>query len=140
MATYTKPLPRITPTNRPYWEAAKQHEFKMQKCQACAAIIWPIAPRCQNCWSTNYAWVQLSGRGSLSSWVVYHQAFHPGYVEELPYHVAEVDLAEGLRVVTTIVGAEVKDFIYKMPVEVCFDDVTPEISLPKFRPVKKATG
>jgi hypothetical protein len=48
---------------------------------------------------------------------------------------AEVDLEEGPRLVTHIAGADVKDFKYKMPVEVCFDDVTPEMTLPKFRPV-----
>jgi uncharacterized OB-fold protein len=140
MAEYNKPLPVITPMNRPYWEAARQHELKMPRCKECGKIIWPIAPRCQECWSTNYEWVHLSGRGTLSSWVVYHQAFHPGYVDELPYHVAEVDLEEGPRLVTHIVGADVKDLKYKMPVEVCFDDVTPEITLPKFRPVKRDEG
>jgi len=81
-------------------------------------------------------WVKLSGRGKIYSFVVYRMSYHPSYANDIPYNVAVIQLTEGPRMESNITGIKVEDLKVDMPVEVYFDDVTAEVSLPKFRPVK----
>jgi len=85
----------------------------------------------------NSEWVEVSGRGKVYTWVVIHQRYHPGFVEELPYNVTLVELEEGPRLITNIVGCNNEDLHVGMDVEVVFEDVTEEITLPKFKPVSQ---
>ena len=133
MDEYRKPLPVITPLNRPFWEAAKGGELRLQRCLECGQVWFPIGPVCPDCWSERFEWAPMSGRGKLSNWVIYHQAFHDAYREEVPYNVAEVELEEGPRLMTNIVGVKNEELFYGLPVEVYFDSVTPEVTLVKFR-------
>jgi uncharacterized OB-fold protein len=130
---YAKPLPVITPLNEPFWRAAREHELHLQRCERCGALVWPISVVCQACWSRSLAWTRLSGRGRLSSWIVYHRAFHPAFADDVPYHVAEVELEEGPRLVSSIVGTEVDRFRHHMPLDAVFDDVTDAVTLIRFR-------
>ena len=77
----------------------------------------------------------MSGRGKLYTWTVIHQRYHPGFAEEIPYNVSIVELEEGPRLTTNIIGCTNDDLRVGMEVEVVFDDVTEEITLPKFKPV-----
>jgi uncharacterized OB-fold protein len=81
----------------------------------------------------NTDWVRLSGRGKIYSFVVYRVSYHPSYADDIPYAVAVIQLAEGPRMESNITGVEMEDLKVDMPVEVYFDDVTAEVSLPKFR-------
>jgi hypothetical protein len=63
-----------------------------------------------------------------------HQVYHPGFAADVPYAVVVVELEEGARLVSNLVGCPIGDLAPGMPVEVTFDDVTPEVTLPKFRP------
>jgi hypothetical protein len=83
----------------------------------------------------NSEWVRVSGRGRVYTWVVIHQRYHPGFAGELPYNVAIVELEEGPRLITNIVGCKNEDLRIGMEVEVIFDDATDEITLPKFKSV-----
>ena len=132
---YTKPLPIITDDNREYWDYCKQHQLRMQKCNNCGFIRFPPGILCPECHSMDAEWVQLSGTGKIYSFVVYRRAFHPSYEGDIPYAVAVIQLTEGPRMESNITGAGVEDISIDIPVEVYFDDVTDEISLPKFKPV-----
>ena len=80
-------------------------------------------------------WDRLSGRGTLGSWIVIERATaNPVWSEDVPYIVAQVELEEGPRLTTNIVEAEASALRVGMPVEIVFDDVTPEVTLAKFRP------
>jgi hypothetical protein len=79
-------------------------------------------------------WVTMSGRGRLYTWTLIYQRYHPGFAEDIPYNVAIVELEEGPRLVTNIMGCSNEDLRIGMKVEVVFEDVTGEIALPKFRP------
>lgn len=129
---YTKPLPNLTPVNRPFWEGTKRREVLIQRCRKCENWIYPISPVCPTCWSEEYDWTRLSGKGNISSWTVYYQSFHPGFTE-LPYAVIQVDLEEGMRFISNPVDIAPDELRAGMPVEATFDDVTPEITLVKFR-------
>jgi uncharacterized OB-fold protein len=87
------------------------------------------------CLSSEAIWERASGRGTVYTFTVTHQNQAPGFRDELPYVFAIVELAEGVRIVTNVVGCPPDAVRIGMPVEVVFEDVTPEITLPKFRPV-----
>ena len=106
----------------------------VQKCSACSMVMWPVKPRCNNCLSEDLMWTPVSGKGTLYSFTLMHQVFHPGFAAEVPYNIAEVDLEEGLRIITNIVGCDNADLQIGMPVKVTFEDVTDEVTLPKFKP------
>jgi len=131
---YNKPLPEITPDNQPFWEACKRHELCLQRCQDCGHLRLP-SPICQQCLSMNSEWVRVSGRGKVYTWTTIYQRYHPAFAEELPYNVTMVALEEGPRLLANIVDCKNEDLRIGMEVEVVFEDVTEEITLPKFRPV-----
>jgi uncharacterized OB-fold protein len=131
---YSKPLPAISSLNRPYWDALKQRELRLQKCAGCGKVWYPPSPLCPACWSREFTWERLSGRGRVNSWVVFHQSYFRGYDDELPYNVAEVELEEGPRLLTNLVGIKNDEIRAGMPVEIVFDDVNAEVTLAKFRP------
>ena len=133
MTDYNKPLPVIEKWNAPYWQAAKRHEFVAQQCRACGYVHLPPGPVCTNCLSADQGWIPLSGKGTIYSFGVYHQLWHPGFTEEIPYNVALIELAEGPQIISQVVGCENEALSCGAPVEVTFEDVTSEITLPKFR-------
>jgi uncharacterized OB-fold protein len=134
VSTYPKPLPHLTPSERPFWEAAHRHELRLQRCGTCGIIRYPIAPICPACLALAYTWERLSGRGVVSTWVVVHKVYFAGFAPDVPYNVAQVRLEEGPRLTTNLVEVDNAAIYSGMPVEVVFDDVTETITLPKFRP------
>jgi uncharacterized OB-fold protein len=132
--TYAKPLPEITPAMRPFWEAARRHELVVQHCTACGAHRFPARDICSRCLSRDTEWVRSAGRGMVFSWVVMHQVYHPGFATDVPYALVVVELDEGARLVSNLVDCPVDGIRAGMGVEVVFDDVTPDVTLPKFRP------
>ena len=134
MADYNKPLPVITQDSEPYWDAAKRHEFRMQRCTDCGKFRFPPTHACWYCLSTNTEWAPLSGRGTIWSFTVMHQIYYKGFADEMPYAVIVVELEEGPRIASNIVECKREDIRIGMPVQVVFDDVTDAVTLPKFRP------
>lgn len=137
-AAYTKPLPVPTSASQPYWDAARRHELALQHCDACGKVWFPPAELCPECLSNAFTWKPVSGRGTLFSYVVYHRPYHPGFKNELPYNVSIVELDEGPRLVTNVVGVDNDKLRVGMRLEVWFNDVTDEVTLPKFRPAQNA--
>jgi len=131
---YGKPLPRIDDVNRPYWEAAKRHQLLLQRCEECGHHRHPPGEICPSCLSDSFAWVRASGRGVVYTWTVFHQVYHQAFAKDVPYAVVVVELDEGPRLITNLLHCRIEDIKVGMPVEVVFDDVTEEITLPKFRP------
>jgi uncharacterized OB-fold protein len=132
---YRKPLPRIDEESRGWWEALKRHELYVQRCRACRTPRLPPRAVCPACLSSDVEWVRASGRGTVYSFTVTHQNQAPGFREALPYVLAIVELAEGPRIMTNVVACAPDAVRVGMPVEVVFDDVTPEVTLTKFRPL-----
>jgi uncharacterized OB-fold protein len=138
--SYAKPLPASDDLSRPFWDAAKRGELRLPRCGSCGAYRTYFEKWCASCGHDRFAWALLSGRGIVWSHCAFHRAYFPGFADELPYNVALVELAEGPRLVTNIVGIERERIAIGMPVEVFFDDVTPELTLMKFQPVRGDTG
>ena len=131
---YTKPLPRIDEESRGFWEALARHELYFQRCRACGTKRFYPRALCTECLSPATEWVRASGGGTVYTFTVTHQNQAPGFREELPYVLAVVELEEGVRMMTNIVGCAPETVRIGMPVEVLFDDVTPDVTLAKFRP------
>ena len=138
-ATLKKPLPAITTEAKAFWDAAAQQKLVMQRCQDCRAWVWTPRPTCNECGSDRLAWTPMSGRGEVYSFTVIRQiagrAASKAFEPEVPYVVAWVDLDEGPRMITNIVGCSVDDVKLGMKVAVYFEQASPEIWLPKFKPL-----
>jgi uncharacterized OB-fold protein len=133
---HAKPLPSPSPETRPYWDGCKNHELWLPYCRPCQAFFFYPRRFCPQCFSWDVEWRKVSGRGRLYSYAIQYRAFHPGWAQDTPYVTAIVELDEGPRLFTTLVGVEPDPKVIHcdMPVEVVFDDVSEEISLPRFRP------
>jgi hypothetical protein len=134
MSPSAKPLPEITPESRPFWEACRRHELLIQRCRACGTAQYYPRGVCAHCWSADLAWEPSRGRGTVYTYTVTHRSQAAGFKDELPYVLAWVELAEGLQVLTNLVECDPGHVAIGMPVEVTFEDVTPELSIPRFRP------
>ena len=76
----------------------------------------------------------MSGRGNLSTWVAFHKRYFDAFADDIPYNVVQVQLDEGPRLTANLDGVQNEAIAIGMPVEIVFDDVTAEISLPRVRP------
>ena len=135
MGTYQKPTPAPDADSAPFWRGCREHRLLLQRCGSCAAFRFPAAAYCPTCGSDVAEWVAASGRGSIYSWiVVVHPVPGDMYRDDVPYAVALVDLEEGVRMPTNIVGCDPQAIEAGMAVTVEFDDVSAVLTLPKFRP------
>jgi hypothetical protein len=134
---YSKPLPIPSPESRFYWDKCRAHELWIPYCRHCDKAYWYPRDFCPACGSRNVEWRRSSGRGIIHTFAVHYRAFHPAWSGDTPYVTALVDLDEGIRIFTNLVGVDPDPAIIRceMPVEVIFEDVTDEMTLPKFRPV-----
>jgi len=130
-----------------YFEAARQHRLVVKKCAACRLLRFPPGSGCPWCTSLDWTWQQVSGKGAIYSYEIIAHAIQPGFRDFTPYSVIIVELDEqrgvpapqdGLRLIANLVDdqlqpeAEVNVAIGKR-VDVVFQDLSPELSLPQFR-------
>jgi uncharacterized OB-fold protein len=127
-------LPTIEDESRPFWDAAREGRFLIARCHDCGKPHHYPRPFCPFCWSENVQWEQASGKATLYTYSVVYVNDLPPFKERLPYVAAVVDLAEGPRVMTNIIGCEPADLRIGQALEVCFEALTPEITAPMFKP------
>lgn len=132
------PMPEITDLNRPFWESLTDDVLALQRCDACGHIRYPISEVCPECLSPDATWTPMSGRGTVFSTIVFHQVYHPAFADKVPYNVSLVRLAEGPIMVSNVVGPEPADVAVGDEVEIVFDRVTPEVTVPRFAPAGSA--
>jgi len=130
---YEKPLPAQIGLSKEFYDYCRQRELRFQRCADCSA--WRHVPRqqCAGCGSQRWAWETSSGRGVVFTWTVVARAMHPAFVADVPYAPVVVELDEGVRLVSEVLDCPPDELAIGMPVEVDFVDVTPELTLPKFR-------
>jgi uncharacterized OB-fold protein/acyl dehydratase len=115
-----------------WWEAVDRGELLIQKCSECGRLRHPPRPMCPSCQSTDWKGVASKGRGTVYSYVVLRHPPIPGYDYPLP--VAVIDLEEGTRIVSNVVGCKPEDVYIGMKVELSIENVDEELKLPLFRP------
>jgi len=131
--TLQRPLPLPDEQSRGFWEGCRNQELRILCCDECGTYIHQPASMCHACNSTGLNWKRVSGNGTLYSWVVVHQAPE---AYETPYVVGWIELVEqsGLRILSNVVGCPPEEVRAGMPLQVEFERITDEISLPLFRP------
>ena len=134
MFAIEKPLPAITEDGAPWWDGCRQGELRAQRCGACGHLRWPPSVLCPACLAEGGEWVRLSGRGTVWSFIVVHRPQHPAFFGDAPYNVAVVELEEGPRLHANVVECANEDLRVGLPVEVVFEKVNDEVTLPKYRP------
>jgi uncharacterized OB-fold protein len=128
------PRPAVTDDTRPFWDACRARRLVAQRCTGCGAFRHPPSPVCWRCRRFPHEWVTLSGRGSVFSHAVVHRAFLPELAEHVPYTVVVVALDDAdVRFVSNLVDAAPGELRVGLPVEVVFEDVAPEVTVPRFR-------
>ena len=133
-AEYVKPLPAMQPWSKPFWDGTRQHQLLIQQCKTCNARIFYPRNVCPECWSSELGWAQASGRGKVFCYTVTLTGVEAKFAADLPYVLAMIDLDEGIRMMGNVIECDPEQVSIGMEVEVVFDDVTPEITLPKWRP------
>ncbi len=132
------PLPLADATTLPWWRAASQHRLVVQRCTACGHTRLPPAPVCPACRSADSDWKDVSGRGEVYTYTVVHRPVAAG--QSLPYVIAVIALedAGGVRIISNLVGVDLQHLTIGLPVEIVWEDMSAELSIPRFRPSARA--
>lgn len=120
-------------SSTPFWDGVREGKLLLQKCKSCGLFLNPPRPMCPKCQSIEQEWVPSTGKGKVYSWVTYQESPHPAF--KAPYTAVLVELAEGVRIVSNMVDVKPDELQIDMPVEVTFDEVTEDLTLPKFKKV-----
>jgi len=136
MSGYDKPLPQPKHEDKEFWARAKKHELLLKRCGQCGNFYWYNNTMCPACLSPDIEWVKSSGKGKIWTYTITYHNPQPIWDSEAPYISVHVDLEEGTRYVARLFECKPEDVKIGMPVEVIFEDVTEEITLPQFRPAR----
>lgn len=133
-----KPEPVINADSEAYWAAARDGRLALQQCTDCGHLDFMPRHVCPTCWSEAKTWVDASGAGTVHSFSIVHRAPLSAFRADVPYVVALIDLAEGPRLLTNIVGNGALDVAIGDAVTLCFED-RGAAKLPQFRLAGRAT-
>jgi uncharacterized OB-fold protein len=127
-----RPAPILTEDNHVFWDAAAQERLVAQRCGSCGRLRHPPRPMCPHCHSLEHDTMELSGAGTVYSYAVLHHPRNPNFA--YPLVTALVDLAEGVRMVSNLVGVEPADAHIGMSVQVSFEPTAGDGRVPVFGP------
>jgi uncharacterized protein len=146
------PAPAVNPETKEFWAATAQGRLLLKRCLDCGSAIWYPRAMCPECASLRTEWFESSGRGRLYSYTVNYRG-QGAYADSAPYVLAYVELDEGPRVMTNLVGTPLTedgagdgagdgeaDLAVGLPVEVVFHDTGEGTALPRFRPAAPTTA
>ncbi len=124
----------------PFFAGTLRGELMLQRCKDCGTHMSPIAyigvplrARCVTCFGGDLEWAASSGRATLFSFAVVHRAFDEAFAAEVPYNIAVVQTAEGVRLTSQVVDCPIDELRIDMPLQVVFERVSDEVAVPRFR-------
>jgi len=134
----TPPMPVPNAVTQFFWDGVARHELRIQRCRPCGHYLHTPKIICRFCGSQDLTDEQVSGRATLYSWTIAEQPFHPFYVDKVPYVIATVELVEQPRLMflSQVVDCPEPELTAGMPLEVTFREMSPELTLPLFRPAR----
>ena len=136
MTQAQRPRPVPDEQSAPYWEAAAEHRLTIARCSRCSVFSHPPDVVCRHCGSTapEFAFAPVSGRGTIRSWTVMRQSFLPGFDDDVPFVLVDVELddQEDLRTIGRLVDGPTSPIRAGARVTVVFEDVAPDLSVPAF--------
>ena len=134
-----KPVPVPDEASRPFFDGALEGKLMILRCRSCGTwmsptggIGTPIRPRCVQCFSGDLEWAAASGRATLYSFALMHQLYDEAFADEIPYNLSVVELEEGVRLTTQIVGVPNEGLAIGMPLQVVFERMSEDVAVPKF--------
>ena len=133
----SRPLPsQKDPDTGPFWEATRDHLLRFQRCAECGSIVFHPRCHCTHCLSTDLVWETSRGEGAIYTFSVVRKSWHPFFRGRSPYAVAWIDLDEGFRMMSNIVGVDdpASELSVGQHVVVEWEDHE-DVSIPLFRPV-----
>lgn len=135
----SKPVPVPTPDSAPFWEGGRAGRLRIQRCSRCGVAFFYPRSSCPECGTEDVEWFDASGRATLHTYLINHLPA-PGF-DDGPYAIAVVELAEGPRMLTNIVGVEQtpEALVLDMPLVVEFDE-RDGVFVPVFRPAADEVG
>lgn len=132
MTEIQRPLPQPTKITQPYWEAAARNRLVIQECDCCKTRQFYPREFCLTCLSGDITWIECSGKGRVYTYTINRRAANEALRERVPYVVAAIDLDEGVRMIANIVDSPIEAVRIGSRVQVCFECVNDEITLPQF--------
>lgn len=134
MTTITRPLPTITEDSEEFWRSTREHAMRLQKCNQCSAFWYYPGPVCHSCGATDFTWTAVSGAGTIYSYSVLERAKGNPFADDVPIAIILVRLAEGPVMMSNLVDYAPEQLAVDAAVEVAYEDVNDEVTLPVFRP------
>ena len=137
MSDYKRPLPEPSPETQHFWDGCREGKLLLQRCRETGKPYFPPRPFSPFTGSRDVEVFEASGKATLYSYVINHRPAR-GFEDIAPYAIAEVKLEEGVQMMTNIVDCPQTPEALEldMPLEVVFEKITDDISLPKFRPAR----
>lgn len=136
--SWNKPLPQPTPISAPFWDGLKEHQVKIQQCDSCNHWIFFPRAHCPQCASPSLSWRQIPGEGTLYTYTITRVPTLPEFTDEMPQLLAVVELDQGPRLNTTLVGVDENALRVGMRVRPVFDDRPGSATLLRYTPVESA--
>ncbi len=132
------PLPVANADSAVYWQSAREGKLVLRRCKSCGETHFMPRYLCPVCWSTDLEWIEAAGKGTVHSFTIIRRASSPAFTALTPYVVALIDLEEGPRMMSNIVGDGALDVQIGDGVALQFEDregaKLPQFSLEKDRP------
>ena len=117
-----RPRPEPDALTQGFWDAAREHRLVVQRCDRCELLRHYPQPMCPGCHSESWTWAELSGNGTVHTFTVTHQAFHPAWADRVPFAVATIELDEGVRMVSDLPPSDVERVVIGARVACFFED------------------
>ena len=128
------PVPVLRGEERIYFAEAQRHRLVHQRCEECGRRIFYLRTICPSCASERLAIEESTGRGEVHTFTTQYRPGHPAFADAVPYTTVLVDLEEGVRLLADLIDCPPEQVRIGMPVEVVFDEVNDQLTLPRFRP------
>ncbi|MBV1906976.1 MAG: Zn-ribbon domain-containing OB-fold protein [Pseudomonadales bacterium] len=134
MKEIKRPLPRVNELDtKDFWTATKQNEFRYQQCDSCATVIFYPRRHCTGCTSGKLQWKVSAGKGTVYTYSVVRQSYHPFFRTVAPYTVAWIDLDEGPRILSNVIGISADEVSIGLRVQIEWEEHE-ELHIPLFKP------
>lgn len=130
---HDKPLPALNGLHGEFYAWCRDRELRFQRCTGCGRYRHVPREICAHCSSMEWEWARSSGRGTVFTWTEVVRALHPAFGAATPYAPVVVEMEEGVRLLSRVVGCAPDELVIGMPVEVEFVPVSDEVTLPFFR-------
>ena len=129
------PQPISNADSQPYWAAASERRLVIRECKACGKVHFMPRHLCPHCWSDQLEWIDAKGQGEVHSFSIIRRASDPAFASQVPYVVALIELDEGVRMMSNIVGEDALAVNIGDRVQVTFEDRGEGALIPQFQRV-----